>query len=284
MPVRVAILGSGNIGCDLLMKIIRSKHLECSFFIGRNKESKGLQFANKLGIPNDCLGIETIVKNIDKIDLIFDATSAQAHLEHAKAVEIYGKPLVNLTPADIGTWCVPNINREVANSTKNVNMITCGGQASLPIVHAIKSSNTQIKYVEVVSSISAKSAGPATRLNINEYLCTTEKALKFFSGSDNAKVILNINPANPPVDMQTTIYTILDNPNIYELRHNVLSMVKKVREYMPGYDLVMEPSILDGKIVTIVKATGVGDYLPPYAGNLDIITSAAVNIAERRFL
>ncbi|WP_200286704.1 acetaldehyde dehydrogenase (acetylating) [Pantoea ananatis] len=284
MPVRVAILGSGNIGCDLLMKVIRSKHLECSFFIGRNSESDGLKFANKLGVPNDSLGIETIIKNINNIDLIFDATSAQAHLEHAKAVEPYGKPLINLTPAEIGTWCVPNINREAANKSKNVNMITCGGQVSLPIVHAIKANNNRIKYVEVVSSVSAKSAGPATRLNINEYLCTTEKALKFFSGSENVKVILNINPANPPVDMQTTIYTILENPNIYDLRYNVLSIIKNVREYMPGYRLVMEPTILDGKVVTIVKATGAGDYLPPYAGNLDIITSAAVNIAEKKFM
>lgn len=282
MMLRVAILGSGNIGCDLLIKVMRSPYLTCNYFIGRNEQSAGLEFAAKLGVCCKYQGINDLIEHLDEVDVVFDATSAQAHLQHAQVLEGQGKLLVNLTPADTGSWCVPTINSNKLESVENLNMITCGGQASLPIVHALRRTGRNLTYVEAVSSISARSAGAATRLNVNEYLCTTEKALKHFSGAQNVKSILNINPAEPPVDMQTTIFALMDNPDIVELRRSAQSMVEQVRAYMPGYSLIMEPSLIDGKIMAMVRAAGVGDYLPAYAGNLDIITSAAVRAAEDR--
>jgi acetaldehyde dehydrogenase (acetylating) len=280
MVLRVAILGSGNIGCDLLIKVMRSPYLRCHYFIGRNQQSAGLKFAAKLGVRCHHHGIDELLEHLNEVDVVFDASSAQAHLQHAQVLEGQGKLLINLTPADTGTWCVPTINSTTLGDVENLNMITCGGQASLPIVHAIRRTGQNLTYVEAVSSISARSAGAATRLNVNEYLCTTERALKHFSGTPNVKSILNINPADPPVDMQTTIFALMDNPDIEGLRRSARSMVEQVREYMPGYSMIMEPSLIDGKVMAMVRATGAGDYLPAYAGNLDIITSAAVRAVE----
>ncbi|GAB3385883.1 acetylating acetaldehyde dehydrogenase [Azotobacter armeniacus] len=282
MVPRVAILGSGNIGCDLLIKVMRSPYLRCHYFIGRNQQSAGLEYASKLGVRCHHHGIDELLEHLNEVDVVFDASSAQAHLQHAQVLEGQGKLLINLTPADTGTWCVPTINSNTLGDVENLNMITCGGQASLPIVHAIRRTGQNLTYVEAVSSISARSAGAATRLNVNEYLCTTERALKHFSGAPNVKSILNINPADPPVDMQTTIFALMDNPDIDGLRRSARSMVEQVREYMPGYSMIMEPSLIDGKVMAMVRATGAGDYLPAYAGNLDIITSAAVRAAEDR--
>lgn len=282
MVLRVAILGSGNIGCDLLIKVIRSPYLRCRYSIGRNQQSAGLEFAAKLGVRCHYHGIDELLEHLNEVDVVFDASSAQAHLRHAQVLEGQGKLLINLTPADTGSWCVPTINSSTLGDVENLNMITCGGQASLPIVHAIRRTGQNLTYVEAVSSISARSAGAATRLNVNEYLCTTERALMHFSGAPNVKSILNINPADPPVDMQTTIFALMDNPDIDGLRRSARSMVEQVREYMPGYSMIMEPSLIDGKVMAMVRATGAGDYLPAYAGNLDIITSAAVRAAEDR--
>lgn len=282
MVLRVAILGSGNIGCDLLLKVMRSSYLRCDYFIGRNQQSAGLDYAAKLGVRCDHRGIDKLVEHLDEVDVVFDASSAQAHVQHAQVLEGRGKLLINLTPADTGVWCVPTINSSTLRDVENLNMVTCGGQASLPIVHALRRTGQHLNYVEAVSSISARSAGAATRLNVNEYLCTTEKALKHFSGAPSVKSILNINPADPPVDMQTTVFALIDKPDMAELRHSVRVMLDQVRQYMPGYSLIMEPSLIDGKVVTMVRARGAGDYLPAYAGNLDIITSAAVRAAEDR--
>ena len=278
--LRVAILGSGNIGTDLLIKVQRSEHLECVYFIGRNRSSPGIQKAISLGIKTSDESIRAIEKNPDEIDLVFDATSAKDAVEHWNILSKLGKIVVDLTPAKLGTLCVPAVNMSESLSSNNVNMVTCGGQASIPIAHVIGKTQKSVKYLEVVSSIASKSAGPATRLNLDEYIDTTEKGLRMFSGIKSTKAILNLNPSVPCVNMQTTIYAKVDNPNMDSLRIEIDQMVRKIQEYVPGYSLLNTPVYENGRIVVMVKATGLGDYLPTYAGNLDIINSAAIAIAE----
>ncbi|MFA6086648.1 acetaldehyde dehydrogenase (acetylating) [Mucilaginibacter sp.] len=278
--LKVAILGSGNIGTDLLIKIQRSEHLDCVLFIGRNLSSPGMAKAISLGVKVSDQSINAILKDPDCCDLIFDATSAKDAQHHWNILEKLGKIVVDMTPAKIGRLCIPAVNLNDAIALRNVNMVTCGGQASIPIAYLIGQTHPEVEYIEVVSSIASRSAGPATRLNLDEYIETTEEGIRMFSGAKKAKAILNLNPANPCIDMQTTIFAKVSNPNIEALTLAVENMIKSINTYVPGYQLLVAPIYENGRIVVMVKAQGLGDYLPKYAGNLDIINCAAIAVAE----
>lgn len=280
--LKIAIIGSGNIGTDLLIKVMRSEHLTCTLFAGRNFNSAGMKRANALGVPISDRGIEAIVADPSICDVVFDCTSAHAHIEHWAILDKLGKTVVDMTPAKLGEFCIPAINARscLDTGTRNINMITCGGQSSIPIAHAISQVHPDIEYVEVASSIASRSAGPATRANLDEYIETTEDALQRFSGARRAKAILILNPAHPPIDMQTTIYAKIANPDLPAIQEAVGMMVKQLKQYVPGYQLIVPPVIEGGKVVTTIKVLGNGDYLPQYAGNLDIINCAAIAMAE----
>jgi len=280
--LKVAIIGSGNIGTDLLVKIIRSQHLVCTLFSGRNYLSNGMKRAASLGVKTSDQGINAILLSPDICDLVFDATSAHAHVEHWAALRKIGKTVIDMTPAKLGKFCIPSINARdvVEGGIQNINMITCGGQSSIPIASAIAAVHPNLEYIEVVSSIASLSAGPATRANLDEYIETTEDALKRFSGAQRTKAILILNPANPPIDMQTTIYAKITNPDIPAIRESVEQMVAKLKEYVPGYALIVPPTVEGDRVITTIKVVGNGDYLPQYAGNLDIINCAAIAVAE----
>jgi acetaldehyde dehydrogenase (acetylating) len=278
--LKVAILGSGNIGTDLLIKIQRSEYLECTLFIGRNLSSPGMTKAISLGVKVSDQSINAIISDPDCCDLVFDATSAKDAHHHWDVLKKLGKVVVDMTPAKLGGLCIPAVNLKDSVEQQNVNMVTCGGQASIPIAYLIGKTHDEVEYIEVVSSISSRSAGPGTRLNLDEYIDTTEEGIKLFSGAKKAKAILNLNPANPCIDMQTTIFAKVKKPNIEGLKVEVDKMIKKINSYVPGYQLLVSPIYENNRIVVMVKAQGLGDYLPKYAGNLDIINCAAIAVAE----
>lgn len=279
--IRVAIIGSGNIGTDLLIKVQRSEYLTCVLFVGRNLSSPGMAKAINLGVKVSDESIDGIVKNSDNIDLVFDATSAKDAKYHWEIIEKLGKIVIDMTPAKLGALCIPAVNLDDIIKEKNINMITCGGQASIPMAYAIGKSQKNIQYIEVVSSIASRSAGPATRLNLDEYVDTTEQGIKLFAKVTSAKAILNLNPAEPCIDMQTTIFAQVENPDMKKLEQEINSMLTKIQDYVPGYSLLVPPIYENGRIVIMVKAQGLGDYLPKYAGNLDIINCAAIAVAEK---
>jgi acetaldehyde dehydrogenase (acetylating) len=276
----VAILGTGNIGTDLLMKVQSSTILHCAMFSGRNLASPGMSRAIVQNVPVSDRGIDGILESKEQIRLVFDATSAIDHIRHAKILEKHGIKAVDLTPSKIGAMCIPAVNLNECITYSNVNMITCGGQASIPIAHAISRAGAQIEYIETVSSIASRSAGPATRVNLDEYLITTEMGLSKFTNCSDAKAILVLNPANPCVNMQTTVLAKILNPDIDRIRNEVDLMVEDIKAYVPGYELIVPPTIEGGRLFCTVKVTGRGDYLPKYAGNLDIINCAAIAYAE----
>jgi acetaldehyde dehydrogenase (acetylating) len=278
--LRVAILGSGNIGSDLLSKVVRSDLLECTLFVGRSLSSRGVARAAAMGVPVSDKSIDAIAENPDACDLVFDATSALSHLRHAPVLEGLGKLVVDLTPSNVGHMCVPAVNLDEGLTHANVNMVTCGGQATVPIAHVIGEVLGSVPYIEVVSQIASRSAGPATRVNLDEYIENTERAVRTFSGCENSKAILNLNPALPPVDMQATIFARVDDPDLDALTPAVNAMVDKIRTYVPGYTLIVPPTVENGRVVIMVRVLGLGDYLPSYAGNLDIINCAAIAVAE----
>jgi acetaldehyde dehydrogenase (acetylating) len=278
--LRVAIIGSGNIGTDLLVKVMRSPYLDCSMFIGRHFNSPGMNKASSMGVKISDLSIEAIERDPDCVELVFDATSALDHQKHWPILKKLQKKVIDMTPSGIGEMCIPALNMDHCLQYDNVNMVTCGGQASIPLAHVIGNTHPEIEYIEAVSSIASRSAGPATRINLDEYVETTEKGLKEFSGCKKTKAILILNPAQPPIDMQTTIFAKVDNPDIDELIKEVGTMVKKIQEYVPGYRLLIPPLIESDRIVIMVKIQGLGDYLPKYAGNMDIINCAAIAMAE----
>lgn len=279
--LKIAILGSGNIGTDLLLKVSRSQYLECKAFIGRNPSSQGMIKAQSLGVPTSSEGIDYIIKNPHCCDLVFDATSARSHEVHAPILKGLHKIAIDLTPAKVGVMCVPAVNMQECLEAQNVNMVTCGGQASVPIVYAIGKTQKDIDYIEVVSSIASRSAGPATRINLDEYIHTTEGAIKRFSGANRCKAILNLNPANPCINMQTTVLAKVANPSLSQLEPVLNAIVKQIVSYVPGYQVIVGPAIENGRIVVTVRVKGLGDYLPEYAGNLDIINCAAISMAEQ---
>lgn len=282
--LRVTILGSGNIGTDLLAKTLRSPHLDCSLFVGRNPNSPGMMRARGLGVRVSDKSVSALADEIEPFDLIFDATSASAHLENWPVFNRLGKPVIDLTPSRIGRMCVPAINLSDAVNCPNVNMVTCGGQASIPLAHVIGQVHADVSYVEVVSSIASDSAGLATRANIDEYVETTERAVQAFSRARRAKAILILNPAQPCIDMQTTVFAQVDRPRMAELSSAVERMVRAIQAYVPHYRLVVPPLLEGGRIVMTVRVRGRGDFLPRYAGNLDIINCAAVAVAEQHAL
>ncbi len=280
--LKVAIIGTGNIGADLMLKVMRSDLLTCTLFAGRNFNSAGMKRANALGVPISDRGIEAIINNPTICDLVFDCTSAHAHIEHWEILNKLGKTVIDMTPAKLGELCVPAINALECLTTgaRNINMITCGGQSSIPIANAISQVHSNIEYIEVASSIASRSAGPATRQNLDEYIETTQDALKMFTGAKRTKAILILNPANPPIDMQTTIYAKITNPDLSAINLSVNAMVENLKKYVPGYQLIVPPTIEGNKVITTIKVLGAGDYLPQYAGNLDIINCAAIAMAE----
>lgn len=278
--LRTAILGTGNIGTDLLVKVLRSEYLMCTLFAGRNLSSPGMTKANQLNIPISSKSIDAIIEHHESIDLVFDCTSAQDHIGHAAVLKKLGILAIDLTPAKVGKMCVPAVNLEACLNEINVNMVSCGGQASIPLAYAIAKSNKDIEYIETVSSIASRSAGPATRINLDEYLDTTEKGLGLFSGCGRTKAVLNLNPAQPCVNMQTTVYAKIKNPDLDATKEAVFEMVKKLQSYIPGYQLILEPMIENKRMAMMIRVEGIGDYLPKYAGNLDIINCAAIAMAE----
>jgi acetaldehyde dehydrogenase len=278
--IKVAILGSGNIGTDLLMKTLRSPYLECSVFIGRNLSSKGMSKALSLNINVSNQGIDAIINNPDRCEIVFDATSALSHQHHAKILRDLHKIAIDLTPARLGHFCIPAINLHECLKHDNVNMVTCGGQASIPLAYVIGQTQRQVDYIEVVSTIASKSAGPATRLNLDEYVETTENGIRMYSNCMKAKAILNLNPAEPCIDMQTTIYAHVKDPDMALLQEGINAMLEKIRTYVPSFRLVIPPTREDNRIIMSVKVKGMGDFLPSYAGNLDIINCAAIAVAE----
>ncbi|MCS7233149.1 MAG: acetaldehyde dehydrogenase (acetylating) [Synergistetes bacterium] len=276
--VKVAVIGPGNIGTDLMFKILRSPYLKMEMMIGI-VESEGIRRAQSLGIRTSVKGIDAVLEE-DDIKIVFDATTAKAHIRHAPLLKEAGKIAIDLTPAAIGARVVPVVNLDEVSDSPNLNLVTCGGQATVPIVYAI-SQVAGAKYAEIVAAISSKSAGPGTRQNIDEFTETTAKALCELGGAKKGKAIIILNPAEPPIIMTDTIYVEVEDPDEERIRRAVFDMVKRVQEYVPGYRLRVPP-ILDGnKVTTIIEVEGAGDFLPKYAGNLDIITAAAVAVAER---
>lgn len=279
--IKVAILGTGNIGTDILLKLQRSEILECSLFAGRNLESAGIKLAKEMGIRTSFDSINAIISDPDCCDIVFDATSANVHEYNAPILKELKKFTIDLTPAQVGKMCVPVINLEEALENENVNLVTCGGQATIPIAYAISRVSPNIKYLEIVASIASKSAGTGTRNNIDEFTQTTREAISEFSGVKNTKAIIVLNPAEPPITMRNTLYALIDNPDMDKIKKSINDMVEKIKEYVPGYHLVLEPTYENGRVITTVEVIGQGDYLPQYSGNLDIITCAAIEIAEK---
>ena len=278
--LKVAILGTGNIGTDLLVKVLRSPVLECRMFAGRNLSSPGMTKASLLNVQVSAKGMESIIDLKDEIAIVFDATNAEDHIKHAPSFEKMGIVAVDLTPARVGRMCVPAVNLDECLGLSNVNMVTCGGQASIPLAYAVAQGNPGVEYLETVSSIASRSAGPATRMNLDEYLMTTEMGLQTFSGCPRTKAILNLNPAQPCIHMQTTLLAKIAKPDLERTRETVAAMTALIRKYVPGYQMILDPIIEGGRLATMVRVEGRGDYLPKYAGNLDIINCAAIAFAE----
>jgi acetaldehyde dehydrogenase len=279
--VKVAILGPGNIGTDLLLKIKRSaKNLEVALFVGIVDGGRGLELARKMGIATSIEGVEAILAD-DSIKIVFEATGARAHLENAPRYRKAGKIAIDLTPAAVGPYLVPAINMDTNLDGDNFNMVTCGGQATIPMVAAVNQV-TPVEYAEIVATISSKSAGPGTRANIDEFTQTTARAIVTVGGAKKGRAIILLNPAEPPIMMRNTIYCRVQHPErIAEIRESVAKMAEHVRAYVPGYRVRLEP-IADGdKITLMVEVEGEGAFLPKYAGNLDIITAAAMATGEK---
>ncbi len=278
--LKVAILGSGNIGTDLMIKLGRSESLELTTVIGIDPESDGLRHAKRKGYTAISTGVDGFLEQPELADLVFDATSAKAHARHDLLLRAAGKTVIDLTPAAIGPYVVPPVNLGAHLTEGNVNMVTCGGQATIPMVYAV-SRVTPVKYAEIVATISSKSAGPGTRANIDEFTETTSRAIEQIGGAKKGKAIIIINPAEPPIIMRDTVYVEVEGSLDQEkVKDSIYQMLAAVQTYVPGYRMVTEP-IFDGNIVTIIlEVEGSGDYLPKYAGNLDIMTAAAVKVAE----
>ena len=278
--MKAGIIGTGNIGCDLLIKIQRSKLLECSMFAGKNPDSFGIKIAKKMGVKTSYDSINAFLNEPDLCEVVFDATSAQAHIEHAPILKKLGKFTIDMTPSRVGKMCIPIINMEECLKVKNINMISCGGQDTTPIVKAIVDVHPETQYVEIVAHIASKSAGMGTRDNIDEYTQTTCDGIRAFTKIPKAKAIIILNPAEPPIIMHNTIFAQIKNPNLKLLKSGIFSVVNKIRQYVPGYRLTLGPIFENGRLTVMNEVEGSGDYLPKYAGNLDIINCAAITVAE----
>ncbi|WJZ66359.1 acetaldehyde dehydrogenase (acetylating) [Kocuria rosea] len=304
MSAKVAIIGSGNIGTDLMFKVKRlSQELEMSVLVGIDPNSDGLARAARIGVATTAEGVEGLTRmpEFDDIQVIFDATSAGAHKHNAEVLAPYGKQLIDLTPAAIGPFVVPPVNLEAHLDAKDVNMVTCGGQATIPMVAAVGQARP-VHYAEIVASIASKSAGPGTRANIDEFTETTADAIKEVGGAAAGKAIIILNPADPPVIMRDTVLCLvdrLDEQGRQAIQESVAQMTQRVAEYVPGYRLKQQVQFQDesDEVATLIPAghgsgeytrvtvflevEGAAHYLPSYAGNLDIMTSAALQVAEK---
>lgn len=278
--LKVAIIGSGNIGTDLMYKIERCEHLEMSIMVGIDPHSEGLQRAKERGYLTVDTGIDGLLAYPEKFDIVFDATTAKAHQEHTEKIEALGKRMIDLTPAAIGPFVVPAANLSEHLDEYNLNMVTCGGQATIPIVYAINSV-VPLDYAEIVATVASKSAGPGTRANIDEFTRTTARAIEQIGGAKKGKAIIILNPAEPPIMMRDTIHVLVaEEGHEQAITEAIHKVVEKVQEYVPGYRLKNEP-LFDGKRVSVtLEVEGAGDFFPPYSGNLDIMTAAAAKVAE----
>ena len=277
-----AIVGSGNIGTDLMIKLMRSNWIEPQWMIGIDPESDGLKRANKNGLQVSAEGLRAVLDSGAKPDVVFDATSAKAHVRHAKILREAGIQAIDLTPAARGPYVIAAVNLKEHLESENVNMVTCGGQATVPIVNAV-SRVVGVSYSEIVATISSKSAGPGTRQNIDEFTETTARAVESIGGAARGKAIIILNPANPPILMRDTIYCLMEeaNEDIYErVDRSIREMVEHVQTYVPGYRLNRDPIFKDNQVSVSIEVEGLGDYLPIYAGNLDIMTASAVKFGE----
>jgi acetaldehyde dehydrogenase len=303
VTTKVAIIGSGNIGTDLMIKINRlSGVLEVAALVGIDPDSDGLARARSMGVPTTAEGVAGLIAmpGFAEIAIVLDATSARAHVANAEALAPYGKRLIDLTPAAIGPYVVPPVNLEEHLAAGNVNMVTCGGQATIPVVAAV-AAVTPVHWAEIVASISSRSAGPGTRANIDEFTETTARAIEAVGGAARGKAIIVLNPADPPLIMRDTVLCIVDDCDRDAVTASVEAMVARVQAYVPGYRLKQQVQFTplpatetlrallgedagdaDRLQVTVfLEVEGAADYLPAYAGNLDIMTSAAVQVAER---
>ena len=298
--LKCAIVGSGNIGADLMIKIMRTaKHLEIAAMVGIDPQSDGLARASRLGVATTHEGVEGLrrLPGYKDIKIVFDATSARAHIENDAVLRRDGKKIIDLTPAAIGPFTVPVVNLDRNLDEPNVNMVTCGGQATIPIVHAVKRASKRVIYGEIVSSIASKSAGPGTRANIDEFTETTSKAIETIGGAERGKAIIILNPAEPPLMMRSTVFTLSQGGEQAEIEKSILDMEQAVRAYVPGYRLKQKvqfehigdnaPVRIPGiglvsglKTTVFLEVEGAAHYLPAYAGNLDIMTSAALATAD----
>lgn len=282
--LKAVIIGPGNIGTDLLMKMMRSEWIEPVWMVGIDPESEGLKRAKEMGMKISITGVDGMLEHVveDDIRVAFDATSAYVHAENSRKLNELGVIMIDLTPAAIGPFCVPPVNLQdhAKNLEMNVNMVTCGGQATIPMVAAV-SRVQPVEYGEIVATVSSRSVGPGTRQNIDEFTRTTSGAVEKVGGAKKGKAIIVINPAEPPLLMRDTVHCLTETePDQDGITESVHAMVKEVQKYVPGYRLVNGP-IFDGRKVTVfMEVEGLGDFLPKYAGNLDIMTAAALRTAE----
>ena len=282
--IKCALIGPGNIGTDLLYKLRRSPVLEPVWMVGIDPESEGLKRAAELGLKTTAAGVDGLLPHVlaDEVQIAFDATSAYVHAENTRKLNALGVLMIDLTPAAIGPYCVPPVNlaEHVGRGEMNVNMVTCGGQATIPMVAAI-SRVQPVAYGEIIATVSSKSAGPGTRKNIDEFTRTTAGAVEKVGGAKQGKAIIIINPAEPPLIMRDTVHCLTeDEPDEAAITASIQAMLAEVQKYVPGYTLVNGP-VFDGKRVSVfLEVRGLGDFLPTYAGNLDIMTAAGARTAE----
>ena len=282
--IKCALIGPGNIGTDLLAKLQRSPVLEPVWMVGIDPDSDGLKRAREMGIKTTAEGVDGLLPHVlaDGVQIAFDATSAHVHAENSRKLNALGVMMIDLTPAAIGPFCVPPVNlmEHLGKGEMNVNMVTCGGQATIPMVAAV-SRVQPVAYGEIVATVSSKSAGPGTRKNIDEFTRTTAGAVEKVGGAKKGKAIIILNPAEPPLIMRDTVHCLLENtPDQEKITASIHQMLAEVQKYVPGYRLVNGP-VFDGKRVSVyLEVEGLGDYLPKYAGNLDIMTAAAARTAE----
>lgn len=276
----VGIVGSGNIGTDLMFKLLRSHNMDLRMMAGIDPASEGLALARKHGVDTSTEGIEAILRE-EEIKLVFDATGARIHMSHAPLLKEAGKIAVDLTPAAVGPFVVPAVNMDEHLNEKNINLISCSAQATIPIIAAV-SRVTSVEYAEIATTVASRSVGPGTRQNIDEFTRTANRALMEVGGAQRAKTITANNPADPPIMMRNSIYVRVGMDVDEEaVEKSIMDIVETVQSYVPGYQLKVEPFFDEGYVTTLVEVEGAGDYLPSYAGNLDIITAAAVGVGEK---
>jgi acetaldehyde dehydrogenase len=278
-PITVAVIGTGAIGQDLVTKIHRSPVLECGLVAGRNPQSAGLRHAARLGYPTTAGAIDAILAAPRRFDVVLDATNAMSHAEHWRLLRPLNTLLIDLTPSRVGQMVVPTVTGTHPPTERNVSLISCGGQASIPIAHAL-ASRFEVDYIEVVSTVASSIAGRGTRLNLDEYVATTQHAITMFSGVRQTKAIINISPAVPPATFRTAVYAIIPGAAAEAVRAVVADAAEQVRAFAPGYE-VIAPTVNGDRVVVSLEVTADSDVLPRYAGNLDIINSAAILVAEQ---